>query len=155
MARLVTTACLFVCLWGLSGCTVYGQKPVKTLADATGGEGLERALWKDIRNKDWKDVGKHAASNFVYTSADARLDRAAALAEFARIDLKDYSISDLTTELNGTVFVVSYTISLQGTIDGRPILAKPQRRMTVWHQQKSGWMMIAHAVTEVANAPAS
>jgi len=40
--------------------------------------------------------------------------------------------------MNRDTFVVTYTIALHGT--------SPERRMTVWQQQKKGWMAIAHSV---------
>lgn len=146
MARWSLVIGLLLSVVWLPGCTVYRQKPVKTLADATGGESLERALWHDIKDKDWKDVRVHMTSNFVFVSPEGRLDRDTALARFQKMDVKDYSIGDLTTELSGNVFVATYTITLRGTIGGQPLPAAPQRRVSVWHQQKSGWMMISHAV---------
>jgi ketosteroid isomerase-like protein len=141
---------VLVSLVWLAGCTVYGQKPVKALADATGGEGLERALWRDIRSKDWKDLENHAASIFVYQTPNGKMDRAAALAQIEKMNVSDYSIGELSTELHGNVFVVTYTITLNGTLDGQPLPNRAERRMSVWQQQKSGWMMIAHAVMGTA-----
>lgn len=141
---------VLVSLVWLAGCTVYGQKPVKALADATGGEGLERALWRDIRSKDWKDLENHTASIFVYQTPNGKMDRAAALAQIEKMNVSDYSIGELSTELHGNVFVVTYTITLSGTLDGQPLPNRAERRMSVWQQQKSGWMMIAHAVIGTA-----
>jgi hypothetical protein len=146
MVRICTFLCLVLSVLALPGCTVYGEKPVKALSDATGGEGLERALWSDIQHKDWKDVDVHVAAKFMYVSPGGKLDRSAALEQFHKLDVKNFSLGDLTTELNGTVFVNSYTITLQGTMDGQPLPSAPQRRVSVWHQQKSGWMMISHAI---------
>lgn len=146
MARLCLVIGLLLSVLWLPACTVYGEKPVKALADATGAESLERALWHDIKTKDWKDVRVHMTSNFVFVSPEGKLDRDATLERFRKMDVKDYSIGDLTTELSGNVFVDTYTITLRGTIGGQPLPAAPQRRVSVWHQQKSGWMMISHAV---------
>ena len=38
----------------------------------------------------------------------------------------------------------TFTITLNGTVGGQP-LPSPQHMMTVWHQHKSGWMVIAHS----------
>jgi hypothetical protein len=130
----------------LSGCTMYAQRPVKSFADATGGEGFERALWLDVKNKDWKDLQLRFASNFTYATPAASGDRTAALAAFQQMDVKEFSIADLQTQLNGNAFVVSYTISLRGTSAGQPLPERPQRRITVWQQQGSSWVAIAHAI---------
>lgn len=146
MARCCLIVGLLLSILWLPACTVYGEKPVKALADATGGESLERALWRDIKDKDWKDVRVHMTSNFVFVSPEGKLDRDAALDRFRKMDVKDYSIGDLTTELSGNVFVATYTITLRGTMSGQAFPAAPERRVSVWHQQKSGWMLISHAV---------
>jgi len=141
---------LLACVVGLAGCTVYGQKPVKALADATGGEGLEQALWRDVQHKDWKDLQNHTASIFVYQTPNGKLDRSAALERIQKMDVSEYSLGELSTELHGNVFVVTYSITLHGTLDGQPLPDKAERRMSVWQQQKSGWMLIAHAVIGTA-----
>ena len=48
--------------------------------------------------------------------------------------------------MNGDTFVVSYTIILKGSFQGKPFPDQPQRRVTVWQRQKSGWVAIAHSV---------
>ena len=130
----------------LASCTFYSDHPVKAFSDATGGEGFERAFWGDIKQQDWKDVEAHIASNFVYLTPKGRWERPAALEEIEQMRLQEYSITDLTTEMNRDAFIVTYTITLRGTAQGRAFSDLPQRRMTVWQQQKGGWMAIAHTV---------
>jgi hypothetical protein len=62
-----------------------------------------------------------------------------------QMDLKDVSIGDLQVELNGNTLVVAYQIALSGTGSGQPLASTPAHQMSVWHQQKSGWVLIAHA----------
>lgn len=130
----------------LAGCTFYSDRPVKAFGDATGGEGFERALWRDIKQQDWKDVDAHIASNFVYITPEGRWERSAALEEIEQMRVQEYSIADLTTEMNRDAFIVTYTITLRGTAQGKALSDLPQRRMTVWQEQKGGWMAIAHTV---------
>ena len=129
----------------LGACTVYREHPVKSFSDATGGEGLERAFWRDIQNKNWKDLEQHLAANFVYVTPGGRWDREAALEQFRLLQLQEYSIGDLSTEMNRDAFVVTYTITLVGSFKGQPLPAQPQRCLTVWQQQKGGWMVIAQS----------
>lgn len=119
---------------------------MKTFSEATGGEGFERALWKEIQQQDWKDVRGHIAANFVYVTPAGRWERAAALEEIEKLRIQDYSIADLTTEMNGDAFVVTYTVQLHGTSQGAALPETPERRVTVWQRQKAGWMVIAHSV---------
>ena len=130
----------------LSACTVYREQSVKTIADATGGAGFEQGWWSDIQQQNWKDVEQHVAGNFVYVTPGGRLERAAALAEIEKMRVTDFSIGDLTTEMNGDAFVVTYTITLRGSDGSQSFPNQPQRRMTVWQKQKASWVAIAHSV---------
>ena len=133
-------------LVGCLACTVYPQRPIKAFSQATGGEGFERAFWKEVQAQDWKDVGSHLASNFMYVTPRGRWERAAAFDHIQTLRVQDYAISDMSTEMNRDTFVVSYTIVLHGTSQAGALPAAPERRMTVWQQQKKGWMAIAHSV---------
>jgi hypothetical protein len=127
----------------LSACTVYGEHPVLTVADATGGEGFEQGFWREIKSQNWRAMEQHIAGNFVYVTPAGRLERTAAIAELEKMRVSDYSLGDVTTEMNGDTFVVTYTITLHG---GSGVSNQPQRRMSVWQKQKAGWLLIAHSV---------
>jgi len=129
----------------LSGCTVYGEHPVKTFSEATGGESLERAFWQDIQKQNWKDFDQHIAANFVYLTPGGRRDRDAALEQFRQLKIQEYSLGDLSTEMNRDTFVITYSVTLRGTFRGQPLPAQPVPCMTVWQQHKSGWMVIAQS----------
>ena len=66
--------------------------------------------------------------------------------------MEDYTLGDLKTELNGATIVVTYIITLNGvasngTAGPKPLPSTPQHMMTVWQQQKTGWVAIAHSVS--------
>ena len=65
--------------------------------------------------------------------------------------IKTYSLGDLKTELNGTTMVVTYTITLNGSIVGKggtqALPSTPQPMMSVWQQEKSGWIEVAHSAS--------
>ena len=126
-----------------NGCTVYGEHPVLTIADATGGIGFEQGFWHDIQAQNWNLLEQHIAGNFVYVTPTGRLERVAAIEEIEKMRVSDYSIGDITTEMNGDTFVVTYTITLHG---GSGFPKPPQRRMSVWQKQKAAWVIIAHSV---------
>ena len=141
---------LLISLLILSACTVYREHPVKTFSDATGGEGLERAFWTALQKQDWKDVERHLAGNFVYATPGKTLDRAEALEQFQQMQIQEFSIGDLSTEMNRDAFVVTYAVTLRGTADGQTFPSQPERRMSVWQEQKNGWVMIAHTILSTA-----
>jgi Domain of unknown function (DUF4440) len=142
---------MIVALTFAPACTFYKEHPARSLSDATGGEGLERVFWKDVKSSNWVEVDRALASNYVGITTAGTLDRATTLDQYRQWQLKDYSLGDLKTELNGTTIVVTYTITLNGTVASQPLPATPQYMMTVWQQQKSGWVAIAHSVSPSPN----
>jgi len=134
-------------------CTFYGDRPARSFSEATGGEGLERVFWKSVQAANWVEVERALASNYAGVTPGGTLDRTAALEQYRRWQLKDYALGDLKTELNGTTIVVTYTITLNGAIlngtaGSQPLPSAPQHMMTVWQQQKAGWVAIAHSVSQ-------
>jgi hypothetical protein len=131
----------------LAGCTVWREHAVRSWSDVTGGESLERNFWKEVKAKNWKELDQHIAGNYVsVTPQEGRLDRAAALAHYQPLQLDDFALGDFQIELNGSTLVVTYTITMRGTYGGQPLPTAPVRMMTVWQQQKAGWLAIAHSV---------
>jgi hypothetical protein len=146
MFRHVIFCAVFALSMSLSGCTVYSERPAKTISEATGGESLERVFWQDVQKQNWKDLDSHIASNFVYVTPNGRYERADALQHLEQFQLQEFSLGDLVTEMNRDTFVVTYTIVLRGTAGGHALSGQPQRRMTVWQQEKRGWVAIAHSI---------
>ncbi len=135
-----------------SACTFFGEHPARAMSEATGGEGMERVFWKDIQAANWVEIERALASNYEGETPAGTLDRAATVEQYRGWQLKDFSIGDLKTELNGTTIVVTYTITLNGTSNGasgsQPLPSSPQHMMTVWQQEKSRWVAIAHSVSQ-------
>ena len=130
------------------GCTFYKEHPARSMAETTGGEGMERIFWKNVQAANWVEVDRALASNYSGVAPSGPLDRSATLEQYRAWQVKDYSIGDLKTELNGTTIVVTYTITLNGTAGSQPLSSAPQHMMTVWQQQKAGWVAIAHSVSQ-------
>jgi Domain of unknown function (DUF4440) len=129
-------------------CTFYGEHPARSMSDATGGEGLERVFWKNVAARNWVEIERALASNYAGVTPTGTLDRDAALTQYRQWQLDDYSLGNLNTELNGSTIVVAYTITLKGTAGSGPLPSIPQHMMTVWQQQKAGWIIIAHSVSQ-------
>ena len=146
------TFALTLALGIMSACTFYGEHPARTLSQATGGEGLERVFWKNVQAANWAEVERALASNYSGVTPAGTIDRSATLEQYRQWQLKDCALGDLKTELNGTTFVVTYIITLNGSVNGtggsQPLPSAPQHMMSVWQQQKSGWVEIAHSVSQ-------
>jgi hypothetical protein len=131
-----------------SSCTLNGEHAPRTFAQATGGEALERIFWKEIAARNWVEVEGALASNYTGLGPSGTLDRAATLDQYRSWQLASYSLGDLKTEMNGNTFVVAYNITLNGNAGSQPLPSTPQHMMTVWQQQKAGWVIIAHTVSQ-------
>ena len=131
-----------------SACTLWREHPASSnWTDATGGEGLVRSYWKEVKAKNWNEIGRRTSSNYISISPEGeRLDKAAALSRLQQMQLDDYALGDVQSELNSDTFVVTYTIAMHGTLSGAPLPSDPVRMMTVWQKQSAGWMAIAHSV---------
>src|SRR5882757_4652371 len=142
--RLAAVLCAIMLL---AGCTVWREHEVSDFKDATGGEGLERSFWKQVKGKHWSALEAHVAGNYVlFTPEEGRLDREAALAHLQQVQLDDFTLGEVQTELNTETLVVTYRITMRGSFAGQPLPTDPVRMMTVWQRQKTGWLAIAHSV---------
>jgi len=134
---------LFCATLLLPACTVWREHTVNKWADATGGEGLERSFWNEVKNKNWNELERHIAGNYILITPDTRLDREPALERIKELQIQDFSLGEIQTELHRDTLVVAYDISLRGNRAGQSLQQGRVRRMAVWQQQKSGWMKIA------------
>lgn len=131
-----------------AACTFYGEHPARALSEATGGEAMERVFWKEVAAANWVEVERALASNYIGETPGGTVDRQAALEQYRQWNLKSYSLGDLKTEMNGSTIVVTYTITLSGTNGAQALPSGPQHMMTVWQQEKSAWVVIAHSVNQ-------
>jgi Domain of unknown function (DUF4440) len=128
-------------------CTLWREHPASSQwTDATGGESLVRSFWQEVKAKHWGELEHRIASNYVGVSLDGgRLDKAVTLSHLQQLQLDDYTLGDVQSEMNSDTFVVTYNITMRGTFAGQQLPAEPMRMMTVWQKQKAGWMAIAHS----------
>ena len=145
--RTVARCFVVILLLSLVACTFYKERPAKDFAGATGGEALENVFWKNLKAKDWTAIQNVLASNFAGVSSDGNFKANEWMQRLKQVELQDYSIANTHTELNGDTFVVTYDVTMTGTISGQPIPAKPVHRMSVWQRQKSGWILIAQSAS--------
>jgi len=147
MSRRLATALLLLSLMLDLACTIAKERPARTFDEATGGEALERMFWKEVQAAEWTEIERVLATNYMGMTPSGPLDRDATLDQYRQWKLTDFAIGDLKTELNGTTFIVTYTITLNGTANGQPLPSSPLHMMTVWQEHKKGWMVIAHSTS--------
>src|SRR5581483_11123131 len=112
---------LLIASLSLTACTLWPEQRPNTSnwTQSTGGEALERNFWKEIKAKNWTELERHIAANFVSINPNGMNDRPGALERFKTFDVEDFSFGDVDTQMNGNTFVVTYTLTLTGKRDGR------------------------------------
>ena len=139
-----------VAILSLAGCGGWKPRP-SSWSNATGAEQFERLWWGDVKAKKWNDVGSRMAATYVAINADGTKDREQTLAHLKLLDIEELAIGDVEVRPNGTDMVVTYTMTLRGTVAGVPVILERTPMMTVWQQQKSGWIAIAHSSVQTSD----
>jgi len=117
--------------------------------NAPGAEQYERLMWQAIREKDWNEMEHHVASTFVGVSAGGqKLDRPGWMAYWKGLQIKDFSLGDLTVQANGPDMVIAYDLHLIAAA-GTPVSDAGLRMVSVWQQVKSGWILISQSGTPI------
>jgi len=132
-----------------SACTMWGEKKHPGWSAATSGERLENLFWEEVKKKNWTTLEAHVGPGFVGMSPAGTSDRAKLMEHLRSMDLKEYQIGDLRTDLAGGNLIVTYTLAAKGTLGGQP-LPSPLRMMSVWQELKSGWVLVAHTTVPVS-----
>jgi Domain of unknown function (DUF4440) len=151
--RAVTAAMIFIMIASLAGCTVWGEHKPTVWTDVTGGESLEKVFWRQVQAKNWIDLESHLAPNFVLTIPTGTFDRAAAIEHWKQLQLNDYSLGELQSQLNGNTYTVTYILNIRGVINGKSVPTAPLRAMSVWQRQvREQWVMLAHSATPMTTS---
>jgi hypothetical protein len=142
--RAVTAAMIFIMIASLAGCTVWGEHKPTVWTDVTGGESLEKVFWRQVQAKNWIDLESIPTGTF---------DRAAAIEHWKQLQLNDYSLGELQSQLNGNTYAVTYILNIRGVINGKSVPTAPLRAMSVWQRQvREQWVMLAHSATPMTTS---
>jgi len=140
---------LMVCwLLTLSGCTKWAEKSNPTWRQATSGEHLSNLFWKEVQAKNWTEVEAHIAPEFVSLGSGRVLDRAGLMQHLKSMDVQGFQIGEVETRSAGKDLIVTYLITVHGTVGGNQFPTSPIRMMAVWQELNHGWVMVAHAVSQ-------
>lgn len=139
-------------LAGLSvGC--MHVRPASAFQKASSMEQYERAMWDAVKDQKWLEVQTHMAESYLATTPEGVCDRAAMIAQYQRLQVTGYEISDLQSRPNGNDMVVTYHLRLHGTLAGRPLPEQAWLILTVWQTVKRGWIQIAWSASRVQAQP--
>ncbi len=132
------------------GCGGWKPRP-SAWSNATGAEQFERLWWADVKAKKWNEVGSRLAATYVSINAEGIKDREQTLAHLKLLEIEDLAIGDVDVRPNGHSLVITYTMTLRGTLAGVPLVLERTPMLTVWQQQKSGWIAIAHSSIQTSD----
>ncbi|HWR37548.1 MAG TPA: nuclear transport factor 2 family protein [Clostridia bacterium] len=131
-------------------CTMWGPKKHASWSSATSGEQLERLFWQDVKDKDWKSLERRMAPLLLAINESEVLDRARTLEHVKSFELEDFQIGEVQTRSAGVDLVVTYLITVRGTVNGHPLPTAPVRMMSVWQELGKGWVLVAHSSVPAA-----
>jgi hypothetical protein len=121
------------------------SQPGTSIAGASEGEKLERQMAAEIKAKNWKAVEDRIAEGFQCVHRDGVRDRAGEIALLKKMDLGEFTLSNFKSTTIGDNIVVTFTMTVAETIDGKRLPAKAAYRLSVWKRGDSGWQWISHA----------
>ena len=130
-------------LFASAVCLRGQETPIAT--GASEGERLERQMAADIRAKNWKAVESRIAEGFQSVHPDGVRDRTEEIALLKKMNMGEFTLSNFKSTNIGDNIVVTFTMTVMETIDGKRLPAKPEYRLSVWKKGVSGWQWICHA----------
>ena len=108
-------------------------------------EKLERQMWADMKAGNWAALEARLAPAFQSVHPDGARGKAAELALMKGLKLGDYTLADFKVTRNSNQIIVTYSVSVAETIDGKRTTTAPAMRLSVWAKNGSRWQWIAHA----------
>lgn len=147
--RMVISIVVILCVLGLASCTMWGEKKNHTWKSATSGEHLARLFWQEVKAKNWKEVEGRMTATVVGMNSRGSLTREQMMEHLKQMDIADFQIGEVRTEAAGVDLVVTYTLTVRGTVGGKA-LPESIRMMSVWQELNNGWVLIAHSAVPAA-----
>jgi Domain of unknown function (DUF4440) len=139
-ARVLAVVFCFI----LSGVWLRAEETTAA-AKASEGETLEREMAADIKAKNWNAVESRIAEGFQSVHPDGIRDRTGEIALLKQMNFGDSTLSNFKSTTIGDNIVVTFTMTVAETIDGKRLPAKPAYRLSVWKNGVNGWQWISHA----------
>ena len=123
----------------------FAGQPEQSVSHGSEGERLEKELWADMKAFNIKSLEHKIAPEFQSIHLDGPRNRVGELELIKNLHLGNYNISNFKSSQLGDTIVVTYTLSVDETIDERRLSRKPSPRMSVWKKKGNEWQWIAHA----------
>ena len=100
----------------------------------------------DIKAKNWNAVENRIADGFQSVHPDGPRDRVGEIALLKKMNFGDFTLSNFKSTVVGDNIVVTFTMTVAQTIDGKQLPPKPAYRLSVWKKGAGvDWQWISHA----------
>ena len=109
------------------------------------GEKLVTELFTAMKDKNWDKVENMIHPAFQSVHHDGARNKSQEMQLLKRINLGNYRLSKFKITMSDTILVVSYIVSAEEFIDGKPTSSEPTCRLSVFHQTEDGWKWVSHA----------
>ena len=109
------------------------------------GEKLVRSLWSDFNSNDEAVFKNWIADGFQSVHEDKARNKDEEVKVLMALHLGEYTLDDFKTTQNGNVIVVTYTVAVHETIDGKVLPTAPAERLSAFMYDGNTWKWIAHA----------
>lgn len=114
-------------------------------AQTVDAEKLERQMWADMKAGNWAALDARLAPAFQSVHPDRARGKAEELALMKGLKLGDYTLAGFKVTRNSNQIIVTYSVSVAETIDGKRTTTAPAMRQSVWARNGKRWQWIAHA----------
>lgn len=140
----IAYAVLFLAPVLLAAAAIY-PPPDLAAEELSLGQRLEVRIWDDIKEKRIATIESKIAPGFISVHSDGARNREEELELIKGLNLDSYRLTDFTVTREGPTMIVSYTVSVEETIEGKRLSKEPAARLSVWLMTAKGWQWIAHA----------
>ena len=109
------------------------------------GKKLVTELFDAIKEKNWDKLENMIHPAFQSVHHDGARNQSQEIQLLKGLNLGNYSLSKVHITMSEAILVVSYVVSAEELIDGKPTLPKSSCRLSVFHETNEGWKWVAHA----------
>jgi hypothetical protein len=125
--------------FGLSGCTVYGEKKPPTIRSTTSAEQFERLFWSAVKAKNWQQIPGMLAANVAYYAGGRILSKDQVVPYLQGLNITDFTITNMAVKPNGVDMTLTYTLQLASATGLQTFTV-----ISVWQQVSQGLILIVH-----------
>lgn len=108
------------------------------------GEVLVRTLWKNMKQGNIKQINESTSPSFQSLHQDGVRDRQEEIVLISKLNLGEYKLSNFTITHSSNLIIVSYTVTVDETIDEKRLKGESTPRTSIFQKINGKWLWIYH-----------